>query len=265
MLDKNMFDKKSIIIAHDSNTRHCAGFLQGLIGELSSEKLSVNAVVADAKRFSKYEAENKNALQKIIFLIDFHIANEIMNDSHKLQRELDRLSIDSGFFSEVNNAVNNINEWKLELFGIRYGWHGKRVVISIIRDLTESEFREMASYAERELKEYELNMREKVGKRGFNPIKHIRTFKEKSVAGGGFFAMMAGIPFVGKIFFGLGAVLLGKIAIGVTSAAVVGGIVAMAMRKDQLDPLQIKEQQLKFAVTHFCFKYLTEYLGLEEN
>jgi|GEM_PF-3786853 len=139
---------KSLIIVHDSATKQCAEFLQGLVSEASGKGLSVNSIVVDAKQFASYPAEQKHAKQKILYV---------------------------GDFAESRVASNNIDAWAFDMFGIRYGWHGNKAVIMVDKkNMTDEEFNEMADFSENIIKEHEVNMREKVEKQGMNPLKRFR-------------------------------------------------------------------------------------------
>ena len=210
--------KTSAIIVHHKNTKKSAEFLLGYFGELAKNGIPVNAIVMDEKRYANHDTVNKNALQKVIFL---------------------------GYFEESTHVADNISDWKFDKFGIRYGWHGNRAIISCPGTLSEAEFKEMAAYAEGEVKVLE-DAEKKVGKKGAK----------------------AGI---GLLFGGLLAFLLGplgwlafgaKLAIG--SVAGISALAALAATQD-LEPAQIREQQRKFGVLYFCMKHLSEFLEIEEK
>ena len=143
--------EKSLIIVHSNDTKQCADFLSGLIGEMSRAGYAVNAVVYDAKRFASAPAENKSAKQKIIYI---------------------------GDFPEV---VNNINKWQFDKFGIRYGWLGNKAVISFSRELSEEEYHEMVSFAKNKMKEYEPSVFKEIEKKGLNPFNHLDGVKSLAI------------------------------------------------------------------------------------
>lgn len=205
-----------IIIVYDKNTRKSAEFLIGYIGELAKGGIPVNAIMMNEKRYAGHDQINKNAMQKVVFL---------------------------GYFDESSHLAENVTDWKFDKFGIRYGWHGNRAIITCPGTLSDTEFVEMAAYAENEVKVLQ-DAEKKVGKRKFG----------------------IGALFVGAIALLLGP--LGWLALGAKLAiGSVAGIAALAAlaRDGDLNPVQVREQQRKFAVLHFCMKHLSEFLGLEEK
>lgn len=210
---------KSLIIVHNSDTKQCAEFLQGMVSEASGKGLSVNAIVVDAKKFASYPAEQKHAKQKILYI---------------------------GNFAESKDVSSNISTWQFDRFGIRYGWHGSKAVIMVDKkNISDEEFNKMAEYSENIVKEHELNMREKVEKQGWNPLKR---FKE--------------LPLIGKIAVGAVALLASKF---VLAAAVAGALASLVVTGDKLNPSQKKEHQRKFAVALFCITQLSEFMGIKRD
>ena len=182
---------KSLIIVHDTETNSCAEFLQGLIGELSANGMPINAVVVHKKQFASYPAEQKSAKQKILYI---------------------------GDFTEGKVLEKNILNWQYDKFGIRYGWLGNKGLITF-DSISESDFIDMAEYAENELKDYQLNMQENVDKRGINPIKQLKKIPKK----------VKKLSLFGKVALGVGALFSPVLIAG---AGAVDGIVSMAKNKD---------------------------------
>ena len=209
--------EKSLVIVHNSSTRQCAEYLSGLVGELNSSGVLINAVVVDAKKFASYPAEQKNAKQNILYI---------------------------GDFSESNLVGNNINHWEFDQYGIRYGWHGNKGVIKFSH-LSESDFILLAEFAEKEMTEQNLNMRANVGERGIKPLQRLKE-----------------LPLLSKIALGIAAIFAPMIVAGAGVAAAMG---IMVKEKGDLDPDQMRENQQKFAVLHFCIKCLPDFMGIKDD
>ena len=216
--------EKSLIIVHNSDTKQCAEFLHGLIGEMNDARIPINAVIIDAKAFAAYPAEQKAAKQKILYI---------------------------GIFSESEATIMNIIEWEFNKFGISYGWHGSRAVIKFDKNLLpESDFKDMVAYAKQVLKEFNKNssfITRNVGKRGFNPFK-----KDKNMS------------IFSKICIGLG-IIPHPIARVLPLLVLIKALVSAYNKKGKLDPIQIKEKQMRFAVFHFSLYHLAEFMGIKEN
>jgi len=134
--------EKSLIIVHNTDTKQCAEYLLGLISELPSSGIPINAIVVEAKKFSSYPAEQKSAKQNILYI---------------------------GSFPESNLAEKNIHQWKFDQNCIRYGWHGNKGVMTF-KTISEHSFRELAKFAEKDMERYNLDMQANVGKRGIKPL-----------------------------------------------------------------------------------------------
>jgi hypothetical protein len=213
---------KAIYIIHNSETKLCAEFMSGLIAELADKGLPINAVVIDAKKFASYLEENKHTKNKILYI---------------------------GDSSEGKIAAKNVLNWQFDRFGIRYGWHGNKGVIKF-ESLSEPDFMDMAAYAENEIKEYQLNIRENVGKRGSNPIKQIKKIPGK----------IKKLPVFDKVMLGASTLFVPAVAL---TYLTVDSMVSMANDKDRFDPKQIKEQQQRFAVLHFSINHLADFMGIK--
>ncbi|GHU76519.1 hypothetical protein FACS1894188_09170 [Clostridia bacterium] len=212
--------EKPITIVYSSATKQCAEFLHGLIGELTNQVVPVNAVVIDQKTYVSYHPENKNAAQKIIYII--------------------------GNFPESETLSKNIMKWQFDKFGVRYGWLGNKAGIYFDpKSLSEREFAEMARCAD---KQFEVNMRDKVNKvgldfgynleRSFNPLD------------GGLAQVSGGA---------IASVVVGWIS-WITGKTVLDTVLNM----DKLNVIQIAEQQKKFAVLHFLFLGIGDFLGMND-
>jgi len=248
--------EKGIVIVHDKRTKQCAEYLGGLVGDLSASGIPVNAVVIDAKKFKSYPAEQKTSKQKIIYIGDFPVTKIVADDPHIFQNRLEKMGVNLGYFTEFNTVVKNINHWKYDEFGICYGWHGNKAVISITKTLTESEFMDMAKYAEKEVKDYEVDMLERAKRKGWNPL--------KNESDGVPLATLAGIPLDAKSLIPLG-VLAPKVAIAIFTASALLYFLNTVANKERLDSFQTREQQHKFAVLHFYFKHLPDFLGIDSD
>jgi hypothetical protein len=208
---------KSPIIVYNDDTRLCAEFLLGLISELSNSGRPINSVAIDAEIFASYTAEHRNAKQRIIYI---------------------------GDFKESKVVAKNILNWQFEKYGIRYGWHGNRGVIAFDeKPLSESDFHALVEFGESELNERELNMRDKVEKRGFNPMQALKEgkWKHKSKA----------------------KYVLELLSPTIYSA---GSLVKETIEnRTKLDLAQMREQQQRFAVLYFCLIHLDDFMGFKED
>lgn len=103
MMEKMTYEKQGLVIVHEKNTRQCAEYLQGLIGELSRIGCPITATVVESKKFASFP--DMDSEQKILYI---------------------------GDFPESNIVKNNIHKWKYcdEMLGVCYGWHGSKGVIS---------------------------------------------------------------------------------------------------------------------------------------
>ena len=116
--------KKALYIIHNSETRQCAEFMSGLIAKLADEGVPISAHVIESKKFASYPDENKNTNNKILYIGDF-------SESEIVAKNVD---------------VNS--EWQFNQFGIRYGWHGNKAVISFDKKrMSEADFNDMAAFA----------------------------------------------------------------------------------------------------------------------
>lgn len=212
--------KKGLVIVHSSDTRQCAEFLSGLLDEKDSDDIFLNAVVIDAKKFATYTPENKNSKQYIVYI---------------------------GDFEESKIAIKNITKFRFEQFGIRYGWHGRKAVINFDKQsLSESHFIDMAAFAEKEFKDYELNIRDNVKKNGLNFLRRISEFNK--------------LPLNEKIKKGAVA-LFGRLPGFVAIAAI--DVYDAVKDRDKLNSAQIREQQQKLAVLHFFVFGLSSFLDIK--
>ena len=116
--------KKVLYIIHNSETKQCAEFMSGLVAKLAGEGMPIKAHVIEAEKFASYPDENKNTNNKILYIGDFS-ESEIA----------------------AKNVANN-DDWQFNEFGIRYGWHGNKAVISFDRKrMSEADFNDMAAFA----------------------------------------------------------------------------------------------------------------------
>ena len=155
-----------------------------------------------------------------------------------------------GSFPESETTSNNITKWELNKFGISYGWHGSRAVIKFDKNpLPESDFKDMVAFAKQVSKGYNPDViTQSVGKRGFNPLQSLRDMHQR----------FKDMPILWKIGFVAEPFQL-LINVGMC-------VIADAYnKKDELDPTEIKEQQMRFAVLHFCLYHLADFMGIKEN
>ena len=207
--------EKSLIIVHNSNTEQYAEYLLGLISELHTSGIAINALVVDAKKFASYPPEQKNAKQKILYL---------------------------GDYSESNLAEKNIGKWMFNQHGIRYGWHGNKGVIKTT-PLSDSEFISLAEFAKEDMNKHNQHISTNVGKRGIDPFQRLKD-----------------LPLVEKI-------KLGVVALFSPFGAVAGLADAMGLmikEKDNLDPVQMRDNQQKFAVLHFYLNSLADFMDIKD-
>ena len=203
---------KSPIIVYNSDTKQCAEFLLGLISELANNGWPVNAIVVDAKQFASYPPEQRNAKQRVLYI---------------------------GEFSESKTTIKNILDWKFERFGTRYGWHGNKGVITFdAKAISVDEFNSLAEFAENELKDYNLNIREKVEKRG---LKFSQGYSE-------WLSKLKGIKDVRFLI-----------------PTEMGAVFEMVRNMDKPDLKQMTEQRQRFAVTFFCYNHLFDFMGLKDD
>ncbi|WP_371380431.1 hypothetical protein [Sporomusa aerivorans] len=118
-----------IAIVYDKNTKQCAEFLLGLIGEVVKEgEGKMSAVLYPEKIFAKLPPENKSVNQKIIYI---------------------------GNFPESEMLSKNILKWQFDQFGFRYGWLGyKSVILFDEKKISEAAFGDMKEYAKNKFKKY---------------------------------------------------------------------------------------------------------------
>lgn len=158
--------EKGLLIVYNAATKQCANFLHGLIGELASKGVAVNAIIYDEKAFAKLATENKPTTQRIVYI---------------------------GDYPESNLTEKNISNWRFDQYGIRYGWHGSKAVIKF-ESLSQPEFINMVEFAEKELSKDQLDMRQNVGIRGINPLKRLKELSLIEKIGLGVGALVA--PFI---------------------------------------------------------------------
>jgi len=116
--------KKALYIIHNSETKQCAEFMSGLVAKLADEGAPICAHVIEDKKFASYPDENKNTNNKILYIGDFYESNIVAKN------------------------VDMNNEWQFNQFGIRYGRHGNKAVISFDRKrMSEADFNDMAAFA----------------------------------------------------------------------------------------------------------------------
>jgi len=188
----------------------------GLISELHTRGIAINAIVVEAKKFASNPPEQKNAKQKILYL---------------------------GDYSESNLAEKNIGKWMFNQHGIRYGWHGNKGVIKTT-PLSDSEFISLAEFAKEDMNKHNQHISTNVGKRGINPFQRLKN-----------------LPLVGKIALGVAALFAPFVVAGAGLAAAMG---LMIKEKDNLDPVQMRENQQKFAVLHFCLNSLADFMDIND-
>jgi hypothetical protein len=169
--------KKALYIIHNSETRQCAEFLSGLIANLAEGGIPINALVIEDKKFATYPDENKHTKNKILYIGDFPESRV------------------------VSTSVEFNNELRLNKYGIRYGWHGNKAVISFDRkSVSEADFREMANFAHFNFDGYDMYAN--VGEGGFGDgvadfWAARTTFEKIAISTGG--AILAAIGVIGGV------------------------------------------------------------------
>jgi hypothetical protein len=232
--------EKNLIIVHNAETRRCAKFLSRFIDKKIDAEVPINAIALDSKAFAAYPVDNKSAKQKILYI---------------------------GDYPGSETAGKNIIIWKFDKFGIRYGWHGNKALIKFDeKSLLESDFMNMVVHAKHILIGKTQDMiTQDVG----NPPFRLRLLK-----------WLGGLPQQFKkmspgegIGYGIQLVFVACFTIAATAGyGLIGGRVVLdAMlndkmfndKKDKLDPVKIREQQMKFGVLHFCLFHLADFMGIK--